>query len=289
MQQTNKGVFWYAHWQYLIQEIKNMKGALEMIPQAGTNESMSIQSWNMYGIATGVQKTLGDLSYASNYLGRKIALIVRESSNITARICRSPDALKNTIWGTVACMNATHLFNEVVVSKKAIETIGVIGDFIATTRIIQSLDYFCTKKFIKDGRIESIFKIVGELCFFCCRVGDTLLWSAKHKLIDLGNLAVKTGSISIFGARLIVTAMTPLQVFAIGGMIGYILEDLRNLIKAQDVAYHAMDLANEVIGVTFMACLIVGGCHPLVIAALEVAAAGTAILSFFLDPEVGKS
>jgi hypothetical protein len=242
-------------------------------------------SWISYVMSAAGSKAQ-EIATAADYFAGRAAVWIKHSSNVTARITRSPDALKNTISGTIALINASHLFNSIIVSKKVLDTASVIGEFIGATKIIQSLDYFCNGKYLKDVRNSKHFTVAAEACILCCRIADTLVWSAKNKLIDLGSIATKTASVTVFGRAIVVSAMTPVLVIAIAGLINYAIEDMKELFAGRNVTYRVIDLVNQVVTVALLSCFVVGGVAPLAIAALEVATAGTAVLSFFWDPEV---
>src|SRR5260221_2983041 len=96
------------------------------------------------------QKGLEQIQDGAIFFCSRFVELLTDSAKVTAKICKSPDALKNTISGFVSVVNATHIFKKIIVSQKVVETADILQEFISAIRIIESLDYFVTGKFQGD-------------------------------------------------------------------------------------------------------------------------------------------
>ncbi len=232
--------------------------------------------------AQGVSKTLDGAVYFWGH----VTTVVTGVAGAASSVSKSPEALRNTLSGISSLVSSSKFFKPITISTRALDALSTVENFISVSKIVQSADYFVNAKFLKDLDDGKPFAAVAEVCFAAARVGLVSVWAASLNLINLGRVSGLVGAIPVVGNMIMKVGMMPMiEIFYIGGIVGCVIEDVKVLLRGDEIIYRIADLVNLVGEGVILGALVVGVTNPIVLGAFGVVASSAGIAAFLLEPK----
>lgn len=214
--------------------------------------------------------------------------VLSTTAQTTEKVFRSPDAFHYALLGITSAINAVTVRNAIRVSEEVLRRIDTAQFVMSATRVIQSISYFASGKLFEEIIDGKLGAAVGQVCFFLGRVGSTLNFLVQHNLANLQPVVQAIGNIPVFGQLALKALTYPLiDMFFIGGMVGFVAERFNALIHFQNPVFNIVSLINLVSEIAFMKLMLnpaFVAANPLVIPVLGVVVATAGVASFLCEP-----
>lgn len=146
----------------------------------------------------------------------------------TSKILKSPAALRFTIRGVVAIVNAIELVISVQFSNKIIQVATAIQTAVAAWKVGTTIQYFVQNNCSEDFLWTKICSVVSEVFLFMARVVVTCAWLIEQNIVPLSVFAASVGAIPAIGATLFAMgAQSVINALFLGGISFLFVDRLR--------------------------------------------------------------
>ncbi len=232
------------------------------------------------GIKSGFEHLQSGVATASTIVWNGVVHGIKHAD----RISKDNDNLENAIRFVANATLAVDLaLYGQEIARPISESLHKFRNVASSVRVISSVNYFVGGSFLNDVRQGNVHLFISNIGFLVGRMGAAMGWLAEHKVI--GDLSIHLTPKYFVKVVDKIKSFPVIDSAFIVALSGIAFDHILAFARGEGSLYRAVDLVSLSADITLSMLTIFEVTNVVVITVFATVAAGTAVVSFILNPD----